>query len=191
MNTLFPIFLKANELDILLVGGGPVAAEKLHFLLKSSPKAKVKVVSKEICEETKLLITRHNLPYELRAVAEDDIINTDVIIGATNSTETNAWLKSYSKKYRRLLNIADTPALCDFYLSAVVTKGDLKIAISTNGQSPTIAKRLREYLEAEIPEELDELLQTLQNYRTILPKDFAAKVNALNEHTKHLLEARS
>jgi len=191
MNTLFPVFLKADALDILVVGGGPVAAEKLHFLLKSSPEAKVKLVSNEICEETELLIAKNNLSFELRVVAEEDIINTDIIIGATNCAETNAWLKSYSKKYRRILNIADTPALCDFYLSSIVTKGDLKIAISTNGQSPTVAKRLREYLEAELPDELDDLLQTLQEYRNILPKDFAAKVNALNEHTKSLLEARS
>ena len=87
-------------------------------------------------------------------------------------------------KARKILsNIADTPDLCDFYLSSVVKKGDLKIAISTNGKSPTLAKRLREMFEEIIPEGTQDLLDNLKAVREKLRGDFEYKVNKLNEIT--------
>jgi len=86
-----------------------------------------------------------------------------------------------------LVNAADKPDLCDFYLSSVVQKGDLKIAISTNGKSPTIAKRIKEVLNDSLPAEIDELLSNMQQVRNKLSGDFAEKVKQLNEITKGLL----
>jgi precorrin-2 dehydrogenase/sirohydrochlorin ferrochelatase len=83
-----------------------------------------------------------------------------------------------------LINVADTPELCDFYLGGVVTKGDLKIAISTNGKSPTLAKRIREMLEEAIPENINDLLENLNKLRKSLKGDFESKVEQLNEITK-------
>ena len=83
-----------------------------------------------------------------------------------------------------MINVADTPELCDFYLGGVVTKGDLKIAISTNGQSPTLAKRIREMLEEAIPENINDLLENLNDLRKTLKGDFESKVRQLNEITK-------
>jgi precorrin-2 dehydrogenase/sirohydrochlorin ferrochelatase len=82
-----------------------------------------------------------------------------------------------------LINVADTPELCDFYLGGIVTKGDLKIAISTNGKSPTMAKRIREFLEDILPDETNELLQNLHHYRSTLKGNFEDKVKALNDLT--------
>jgi precorrin-2 dehydrogenase/sirohydrochlorin ferrochelatase len=81
------------------------------------------------------------------------------------------------------VNVADTPDLCDFYLSSVVRKGDLKIAISTNGKSPTFAKRFREILEDILPESLQETLDNLKDLRDKLKGDFSSKVDMLNEIT--------
>ena len=86
-----------------------------------------------------------------------------------------------------LINVADKPALCDFYLGGIVTKGDLKIAISTNGKSPTVAKRLRQLFEAILPDTIDELLQNLQTYRQQLKGNFEEKVATLNQLTASLI----
>ena len=84
--------------------------------------------------------------------------------------------------------MADTPDLCDFYLGGIVTKGNLKVAISTNGKSPTAAKRLRQLLEDVLPEELDDLLDNLNAYRETLKGDFEYKVKAMNEITEGLVK---
>ena len=87
-------------------------------------------------------------------------------------------------KKGKLVNVADMPELCDFYLSSVVKKGNLKIAISTNGKSPTIAKRLKDLFNELLPEEIDELLDNMQSVRNRLKGDFNDKVNQLNAITK-------
>ena len=100
----------------------------------------------------------------------------------------------YSKNHHRdaanekgiLVNAADKPELCDFYLGSVVQKGNLKIAISTNGKSPTIAKRLKEVLNETLPDEIDTLLNSMQTIRNKMSGDFTEKVKQLNELTKNL-----
>jgi siroheme synthase-like protein len=84
--------------------------------------------------------------------------------------------------------VADTPDLCDFYLGSIVQKGDLKIAISTNGKSPTLAKRIKEFLNEIIPDDIQQLLDNLQTYRNTLKGDFQDKVKELNDLTASLLK---
>jgi precorrin-2 dehydrogenase / sirohydrochlorin ferrochelatase len=79
--------------------------------------------------------------------------------------------------------VADTPELCDFYLGSIITKGELKIAISTNGKSPTLSKRIREFFEDILPENINDLILNLNEYRKTLKGDFEEKVNKLNELT--------
>ena len=100
----------------------------------------------------------------------------------------NQKIHYFCKKKRILVNVADTPDLCDFYMGGIVTKGNLKIGISTNGNSPTLAKRIRQFLEELLPEEINDLLDTLQNYRKTLDGDFEFKVNEMNKMTKSILE---
>ena len=73
-------------------------------------------------------------------------------------------------------------------MGGIVTKGNLKIGISTNGKSPTLAKRIRQFLEELLPEEINDLLDTLQNHRKTLDGDFEFKVNEMNKMTKSILE---
>ena len=87
-----------------------------------------------------------------------------------------------------MVNVADTPDLCDFYLGGIVTKGNVKIAISTNGKSPTTAKRLRQLLEEVIPEDINELVENINKYRETLKGDFEYKVETLNKLTEGLVE---
>lgn len=184
-NELYPIFLKANELQILVVGGGFVGLEKISFLLKSSPRAKITLVSLDILPELQLLLNGYSQVIFLKkAFDKNDLIDKDLVIAATSIKSLNKEIQKLAKQYRILINVSDTPDLCDFYLGGVVTKGDLKIAISTNGQSPTLAKRIREMLEEAIPDNINDLLENLNNLRKTLKGNFKAKVKQLNEITK-------
>ena len=186
-NNLYPIFLKMNQLQTLIVGGGNVALEKLTFLLKSSPDANVTMVASFYKDETKELADRFDVKCITIAYDEAFLCDKDLIIAATNKTEVNKQIYSDAKRRNLLINVADTPELCDFYLGGIVTKGNIKIAISTNGKSPTMAKRLRQFFEAVIPDEIDELALNLNRFRKGIKGDFASKVTQLNKLTKGLL----
>jgi uncharacterized membrane protein YfcA len=110
-----------------------------------------------------------------------------VVIAATNDGELNKYARQSAHDRKLLINVADKPELCDFYLGSIVQKGDLKIAISTNGKSPTIAKRLKEVLNESLPDELDITLQQMSELRNSLSGDFAYKVQKLNEVTSVLV----
>ncbi len=245
-NDLYPIFLRLDNLRLLVVGAGEVGDEKLRFLLKSSPRAQVQIVAPWMGEDLKDLLDHfqwqgdhwqiyrldyakaYGIPflvaeevlahahtgtqtgtasagavptqksqadeklgsvrYAPKAFEPEDVLGADIVIAATNIPAVNQAVHAAAKQYGKLVNVADTPSLCDFYLGSVVTRGPLKVAISTNGQSPTFAKRFRQWLEAELPhEETTELLQNLKIFRDQLKGDFQAKVLALNELTAGLL----
>jgi len=190
-NELYPIFLKASQLNILIVGGGKVALEKLTFLLKSSPNANVLVLSvefdKAIIELSKTkTFTQVKAPYSKLALK-----NKQIVIAATNNKVVNKQIYNDAKAKNVLINVADTPDLCDFYLGSIVTKGALKMAISTNGTSPTLAKRLRQLFEEILPDEIAELTQNLSTYRRKWKPDFKEKVSHINRLTKKLINQKS
>lgn len=194
MNHLYPIFLKVHELNVLLIGGGFVATEKLEFLLKSSPEAQVTVVSKFFRPEfLELAEGKETVTLIEDSYHEKYLGGKHIVIAATDDKAVNRQIRDEAKERFLLVNVADTPELCDFYLGGIVTKGNLKIAISTNGKSPTTAKRLRQLLEEVLPDEIDDLLENLNAYRATLKGDFEYKVKAMNEVTEGLVrrEARS
>ena len=186
-NGLFPVFLKIGELKTLVVGGGNVGLEKLEALLKNNPEAKVKLVGTTIRQEIKDFADRYGF-IELieRAYKPEDLEDVEVVILATDDKSLHIRIREEAKRRKLLVNVADTPELCDFYLGSTVKKGNLKIGISTNGKSPTLSKRIREVLEEILPDEVDELLDNLQAIREDLKGDFAYKVQKLNEVTSSL-----
>lgn len=190
-NEMFPIFLKPSSIRYLIIGAGNVGTEKLHFLLKNSPSARVIVVSKEISLPF-LALTKNSDTIEIRRrpFEAQDIEHADVIIAATNDRASNISIRMIAKSAGKLVNVADTPDLCDFYLGSIVTKGNLKIGISTNGKSPTFAKRLRQYLEKTLDAELiEETLDSLDNLRKSLRMhDFQTKLKSLNQITQRLVD---
>jgi precorrin-2 dehydrogenase / sirohydrochlorin ferrochelatase len=191
MNTLYPIFLKAHELNFLLVGGGFVGTEKLSFLLKSSPKAHVTAVSREFSKEfLDLAKTAPHVSLIQDIYEEQYLGGKQIVIAATDDQAVNRKIRDDAKERYILVNVADTPELCDFYLGGIVTKGNVKIAISTNGKSPTMAKRMRQLLEEILPEEIDDLVENLNTYRKTLKGDFEEKVDAMNKLTGLFLEKR-
>ncbi len=188
-NNLFPIFLKLQNLRTLIVGGGYVGMEKLEAVITNSPAATVTLVATQISNEIKEIVKNYpnitliEKPYDI-----NDLANNDIVIAAINETTISKQIVRDAKSKKILVNAADKPELCDFYLCSVVKKGNLKIAISTNGKSPTIAKRVKEMLNDTLPNEMDDLLNNMQSIRNKLSGDFTDKVKQLNELTKTLLK---
>lgn len=187
-NPLFPVFLQLNELHVLLVGGGKVGLEKLTALLENSPKAKVTVVAREISNDVRAYVADYpGVRLLERAFEDPDLNDVDLVVVASNNPQLNTHIRTECRKRHLLINVADKPDLCDFYLGSIVKKGNLKLGISTNGKSPTIAKRIKELLNDALPEEIDETLTYMSQLRDLLKGDFNDKVKALNAHTASLL----
>jgi len=187
-NNLYPIFLKAKNLEVLIIGGGFVAEEKLTFLLKSSPDANVTMVSPMFREGAIKIAETGNV------IQIEDVYNKSylegkhIVIATTDHPEINIEVYNDCRAQSKLVNVADNPPYCDFYMGGIVTKGNVKVAISTNGKSPTTAKRLRQFFEDVIPENIDDLVKNLNIYRKTIKGDFEQKVDKLNEFTKGLVE---
>lgn len=187
-NSLYPVFLKLETLALLIIGGGKIALEKLESVLGNSPETSIRLVAKEITPEVRALQNQFtNLKLYERAYNGDDFNDIDVAIIAVNDIELAAQIREDAHQKNVLVNIADKPELCDFYLGSIVKKGSLKIAISTNGKSPTIAKRLRETFTETIPDEMDLVLNNMQSIRNQLKGDFDHKVTELNKITTQYL----
>lgn len=187
-NPLYPIFLKTEQLEILIVGGGYVALEKMEFLFKSSPDSKVTLVAPMLREETAKCVAKNKVTYCNDHYSPRYLENKHMVIATTDQPNINLEVYNDCRSKNLLVNVADNPPLCDFYMGGIVTKGNLKIAISTNAKSPTMAKRIRQYLEEFLPDQMDELLEKLHAYRNKLKGDFEEKVEAMNELTKKMME---
>ena len=145
-NNLYPIFLKAKHLNILILGGGYVAEEKLTFLLKSSPDASVTMVSPIFREDTLALSKKGDVTLIQDVYKKRYLKGKHIVIATTNVPEVNMKVYKQCRKRSILVNVADNPPYCDFYMGGIVTKGNVKLGISTNGKSPTTAKRLRQLM---------------------------------------------
>ncbi|HTQ66240.1 MAG TPA: TSUP family transporter [Puia sp.] len=187
-NNLFPVFLKLENLRLLIVGGGRVGFEKLNAVIKNAPATPIRLVATSISNDIRELAKTHeNIELIERPYQSSDMVDADIVIAAVNKTEISEYIREDAKENGILINVADTPDLCDFYLSSIVKKGNLKIAISTNGKSPTIAKRLKEEIDRMIPDEMDDVLENIHTIRKDIQGDFSEKVKQLNELTKVLI----
>ncbi|SKB57457.1 precorrin-2 dehydrogenase/sirohydrochlorin ferrochelatase family protein [Dyadobacter psychrophilus] len=192
MNNLFPIFLKLENLHTLIVGGGYVGLEKITAVLDNSPLANVSLVSPDIRQEIRDIASANSrISLIERKFENEDLVAKDLVIVATNDKQENARIANVARSQNILTNVADTPAICDFYLSSVVRKGNLKVAISTNGMSPTLAKRLKEVLGDALPDNLETAMEQLKAVRDMLKGDFASKVDELNRITSVLTDKKS
>ena len=193
-NVMFPVFFKLHQLHLLLVGGGNVGLEKLEAILKSAPLAKVTLVAGEVRrKEIFELVSNHpSVTLIERDFIDSDLDKKDLVICATDNRSLHEHIKKLAANRNLLVNVADTPDLCDFYLCSIVKRGDLKIGISTNGKSPTLAKRMRQYLSSTLPQtdEIQTLLDNLKLVRDQLGGDFEYKVQKLNEITAAWLEEK-
>jgi len=188
-NALYPVFLKQDQLKLLLVGAGNVGLEKLQSLLSNSPEMQISIVADRVKDEVRELISKHPgcTLYE-RVFEDEDLEHKNLVIVATDNKMLNEVIRDLAAGKNILVNVADTPSLCDFYLGSIVQKGNLKIAISTNGKSPTAAKRIKQVLTESLPDELDEVLENLHKIRNDLKGNFEYKVKKMNAITRVLVQ---
>ncbi|HSH66482.1 MAG TPA: bifunctional precorrin-2 dehydrogenase/sirohydrochlorin ferrochelatase [Bacteroidia bacterium] len=183
LNQLFPVFLKLEQLHVLIVGGGNIGLEKITAVLRNSPQTRITLVARRILpeilelkkESTRLLIIE-------KAFERSDLDNKDLVIAATGDRTVSEEIRIESKKRKILVNVADTPDLCDFYLGSIVQKGDLKIAISTNGKSPTLAKRLKEVFNDALPADTQLTIEQLNRFRNQLKPHSLFTLYGVVEH---------
>jgi siroheme synthase-like protein len=187
-NHLFPVFLQLENLRLLIIGGGFVGFEKLNAVLNNAPNTAITIISKSFTNEISTLAAAYpKVNLITKEYEASDLSFADIVIAAVNEKTLSTQISSDCKKIGKLVNVADQPELCDFYLSSIVAKGNLKIAISTNGKSPTIAKRIKEVLNDLLPNEIDNVLNNLQQIRKQIGGDFSEKVKQLNELTSVLV----
>jgi len=141
----YPVCLKIDGKNCLVVGGGGVAARKVKTLLACG--AKVTVVTLAANDAILQLAGEGAITLCLRAYEPSDLKGMFLVIGATSDTELNFRVSEDADRKNMLCNIADVPDACNFILPAVVQQGDLQISVSTSGKSPAFAKHLRKEME--------------------------------------------
>lgn len=147
MSRLFPIFMKLEGKRCLVVGAGKVGEAKIGGLIDTG--ARVHVIALEASEAVQEWSKAGKITFELRAFEAGDLDGTFLAVVATASRSLNGSIFREAQRRGVLCNVVDDPEYCDFYYPAVVQRGDLQIAISTSGQSPSLAQKLRQQLERQ------------------------------------------
>jgi siroheme synthase-like protein len=160
---LLPVFLKLESRPCLVVGAGRVALEKLEKLLAAG--AHITVVAPKVLEAIEDLAAQGRISLKRRAFNLNDLDGQTIVITATNSKEVNHSVFQAAQARGLLCNAVDDPPNCDFYFAASVERGDLQIAISTAGESPAVAQRLRREIDAQLPPDLGEWLAEVGKLR--------------------------
>jgi precorrin-2 dehydrogenase/sirohydrochlorin ferrochelatase len=160
---LFPMFLKLADRPCLVVGAGTVAESKISSLVEAD--ARVRVVAPEATSQVRSWAQSKQIEWQQRGFRSDDLDGMFLVVAATSSTEVHEQIFKEATRREVLCNIVDVPELCDFYYPAVVQRGALQIAISTSGQSPALAQRLRIELEEQFGPEYKAWLEYLGEAR--------------------------
>jgi precorrin-2 dehydrogenase/sirohydrochlorin ferrochelatase len=162
---------------VLVVGGGAVAARKVKGLLLCE--ARVTVVSPELCPELRQLQQQQHCRWLARTYESADLVGVTLVFVCTSNEELNVRISQEAAQRRLLVNVADRPELCSFYLPSVLRRGMLSIAVSTEGSSPLTARRIREELEQHIDQGIEDYLALLQSWRTKLTTTLSAQKRQL------------
>jgi precorrin-2 dehydrogenase / sirohydrochlorin ferrochelatase len=147
MSRLFPMFLKLEGRRCLVVGAGKVGEPKIAGLIATG--ASIRVIALQASEEVHAWSQAGEITLELRAFDAADLDGAFLAVVATASHELNESIYGEARRRGVLCNVVDVPEYCDFYYPAVVGRGDLQIAISTNGKSPSLSQKLRQQLERQ------------------------------------------
>ncbi len=162
----YPVMMNLEGKQAIVVGGGRVGLRKVLGLLESG--ARVVVISPELVADLKNLVDSgdvHWIPEGFHERLLDSYPGAQLIFGTTSSRATNVAIYEASTKRRIPCNIADVPDLCTFIVPAVITQGDLMIAVSTGGSSPALARRIREDLEKSFGPEYASLTRLMAEIR--------------------------
>lgn len=165
MANLFPIFVKLEGRKVLVVGAGNIAEQKLDGLVSAG--ADICVVAPRASEKIQQLARDGKIVYASREFVASDLLGATLVIAATGNPDVNEFVFQEARKQGILCNAVDEPQRCDFYYGAVVQRGDLQIAISTNGHSPALAQRIRMQLEQQFGPTYADWLKWLGHVRQL------------------------
>jgi precorrin-2 dehydrogenase/sirohydrochlorin ferrochelatase len=171
MQVFYPAFLNLKDKTCVVIGGGKVAARKVASLLQCG--ARVRVVSPELVPELQALAAEGRIEYLAGRYEGDTLSNAFLVVGATNSPAVNSRVAADCAAMNRLVNIVDEPELCNFIVPATVQRGALNIAVSTGGNAPALASRIRLQLEEQFSPAYTELLQVLGEARQRILEEVA------------------
>src|SRR6185312_11230890 len=163
---LFPMFLKLESRSTLVVGAGMIATPKIESLLQAG--ARVRVAAPEASETVAQWAPEGRIELIAKSFEPADLSDVFLAIVATSSREVNAKVFEEARLRKILCNVVDDPEHCDFYYPSVVRRGKLQLAISTEGQSPALAQKLRLELEAQYGPEYEQWVEQLGAERTRL-----------------------
>ena len=147
MTSLFPMFIKLEGKQVLVVGAGKVGESKIEGLLETG--ARIRVVAREATPAVREWAGDGKVELEVRPYVPADLDGAFLAVIATSSRTLNEGIYHEAQRRRVLCNVVDVPDLCDFYYPSVVRRGDLQIAVSTAGQSPSLAQKIRQQLEKQ------------------------------------------
>lgn len=170
--TMFPMFMKLEGRSCLVVGAGTIGEPKIRSLIEAG--ASTRVIALNATTAVAEWARAGSITWEARAFKVADLEDVFMVIAATNSRELNATIFNEARRRNILCNVVDDPEYCDFYYPAVVRRGDLQLAISTNGKSPALAQRIRRELEIEFGPEYGDWLERLGRIRQEL---FASSID--------------
>jgi len=166
---LFPLFLKLEGRPCLVVGAGAIAEGKIAGLLDTG--AQIRVVAPQATPQVRAWAEAGKLEWLQRVFQPTDLEGMFLVVATTSSTQVHKQIFAEAQCLGVLCNVVDVPHLCDFYYPAVVRRGDLQIAISTTGESPGLAQRLRKELEEQFGPEYAHWLASLGEARERLMAD--------------------
>jgi precorrin-2 dehydrogenase/sirohydrochlorin ferrochelatase len=168
-HTYYPVALDLDQKNCLLVGGGEIAEGKLEALIGAG--ARLTVVSPDVRPRFVELAIAGQLELHRRDYHPEDLVGAWLVIAATEDRALNARIAGDARAAGILVNAVDDPPNCDFFAVAIVRRGDLQIAISTNGRSPAFARWMRESLDTSLPTEYGDLLSLLGDIRDRIRKN--------------------
>jgi precorrin-2 dehydrogenase/sirohydrochlorin ferrochelatase len=167
---LFPIFLKLEGRNCLVVGGGQVGTQKIAGLLDAG--AKVTVVDPSPAVAVREFFGKRVVWHE-RKYFPGDLNGVYLVIAATSDTKVNQQIYEEAQNRGILANVVDVPPLCDFFYPAVVRRGALIVAVSSQGESPHLAQRVRDEINKLLPEELEDAVKRIGNQRRRILREHA------------------
>jgi siroheme synthase-like protein len=184
--SLFPAFLKLHSRRVLVVGGGSIAAQKIPGLLEAG--AQVHVVSPKLAPQLAEWVRNQQITWSPKPFEPNDLCGAFLVIAATSIRDLNAAVYNEADRRSILCNAVDDIDHCHFYYGSIVQRGDLQIAISTNGKSPALAQRLRKELEDQFGPEYESWLAWLGAAREALRAQ--SQDPEATKHCLHILASK-
>ncbi|GLX78859.1 hypothetical protein tinsulaeT_21990 [Thalassotalea insulae] len=159
----FPIFLTANKLNVLIVGGGDVAARKIELLLKTTNI--ITVMSEQVNTSVERLINEHQLTWFNHNYQNGHLSAFNLVIAATDDNKVNAAISKEAEQHKILVNVVDQPELCSYITPAIIDRSPMIIAMSSSGSAPILLRMLREQIEKALPNGYGKLAEFSYKFR--------------------------